>query len=134
QKDSLNYEGQSEFKYIPVDQEAALNMGAVANVMVQPKLMDFRTTDIRFDSYGGISGWDDVREFEIKVNKTRDMKVKVEITPNIDTIFFDLKEFGDFDNYKKVDKQSVQFDLELNPQTERKFGYILTTRHGTREH
>ncbi|NLB55856.1 MAG: hypothetical protein GX811_08860, partial [Lentisphaerae bacterium] len=80
QKDSLNYEGQSEFKYIPVDQEVELNMGAVANVMVQPKLMDFRTTDIRFDSYGSISGWDEVREFEIKVNNTRDMKVKVEIT------------------------------------------------------
>ncbi|NLB56777.1 MAG: hypothetical protein GX811_13630 [Lentisphaerae bacterium] len=133
QKDSLNYEGQSEFKYIPVDQEVELNMGAVKNVMVQPKLMDFKTTEIRFDSHGSISGWDEVREFEIKVNNTRDMKVKVEITRNIDTIFFDLKEFGDFDNYKKVDKQSVQFDLELNPQTERKFGYILTTRHGTRE-
>ncbi|MHC4157045.1 MAG: DUF4139 domain-containing protein, partial [Planctomycetota bacterium] len=36
----LGYVGQSAFKYIPVDEDVELNLGAVADVVVEPKLMD----------------------------------------------------------------------------------------------
>ncbi|MBN1975408.1 MAG: DUF4139 domain-containing protein, partial [Sedimentisphaerales bacterium] len=73
----LSYEGQSEFKYIPVNEEVELNLGSVANVVVEPKLMDFKTENYRFGNNGEITGWDEVRTFEIEVRNTRDTAIKV---------------------------------------------------------
>jgi hypothetical protein len=42
----LSYEGRSSFKYIPVNDEVELNLGAVADVVVEPTLMDYRTRTI----------------------------------------------------------------------------------------
>jgi hypothetical protein len=46
----LSYTGQSSFKYIPVDEDVELNLGTVADIVVEPKLMDFKTENYRFDS------------------------------------------------------------------------------------
>ena len=81
----LSYEGQSAFKYIPVDEEVELNLGAVADVVVEPKLMDYKTENYRFDNDGNISGWDEIRVFTVEVRNTRDVPVKVEITRNFET-------------------------------------------------
>ncbi|NIP27670.1 MAG: hypothetical protein GWN67_24330, partial [Phycisphaerae bacterium] len=56
----LSYTGQSSFKYIPVDEDVELNLGAVGDVVVEPTLMDFETKNYRFDRKGNISGWDEV--------------------------------------------------------------------------
>jgi hypothetical protein len=79
-KGHLSYTGQSSFKYIPVDEDVELNLGAVANVVVEPKLMDFETENYRFDRRGNISGWDEIRTFKIEVKNTREIPVKVRLT------------------------------------------------------
>ena len=43
----LSYTGQSSFKYIPVDEDVELNLGAVADVVVEPMLRDFKTKNYR---------------------------------------------------------------------------------------
>ena len=43
-----------------------------------------------------------------------------------------LEKSGQFDDFEKVDKDTVKFTLTLNPRTEKHFDYVLTTRHGTR--
>jgi hypothetical protein len=129
----LSYEGQSEFKYIPVDEDVELNIGAIANVVVEPKLMDFKTDNYRFDDKGNISGWDEIRKFKIEVRNTREMPVKVEIQRNFDTSYWELKKSGDFGDFEKVDSDTVKFTLTLEPRSAKKFEYILTTRHGTRQ-
>ena len=78
----LSYEGQSAFKYIPVDEEVELNLGAVADVVVEPKLMDYKTENYRFDNKGNVNGWDEVRVFSVEVRNTRDVPVKIEIRRN----------------------------------------------------
>jgi hypothetical protein len=45
----LAYEGQSNFKYIPVDEDVELNLGTVQNVIVEPKLMEMRSDNYDFD-------------------------------------------------------------------------------------
>ncbi|MHC4758534.1 MAG: hypothetical protein ACYTE8_07740, partial [Planctomycetota bacterium] len=45
----LSYQGQSAFKYIPVDEDVELNIGSVKNIVVEPKLMDFQTENYKFD-------------------------------------------------------------------------------------
>jgi hypothetical protein len=129
----LSYEGQSEFKYIPVGEDVELNIGAVANVVVEPKLMDFKTDNYRFDDKGNICGWDEIRKFKIEVRNTREMPVKVEILRNFNTSYWELKKSGDFGDFEKVDSDTVKFALTLEPRSAKKFEYTLTTYHGTRQ-
>ena len=129
----LSYTGQSSFKYIPVDEDVELNLGAVANVVVEPKLMDFKTENYRFDGRGNISGWDEIRTFNIEVKNTRDIDTKVEIKRNFNTSYWKLAKSGDYREFETVDKDTVKFTLTLKPRSVRKFGYVLSTYHGVRE-
>ena len=126
----LSYTGQSSFKYIPVDEDVELNLGAVANVVVEPKLMDFKTANYRFDRRRNISGWDEIRTFKIEVRNTRPIPVKVEIKRNFNTHSWDLKTAGEFE---KEDVDTVKFTLTLEPRSKQEFQYVLTTYHGVRQ-
>ncbi|MGB2808003.1 MAG: hypothetical protein WBC22_09690, partial [Sedimentisphaerales bacterium] len=129
----LSYTGQSSFKYIPVDEDVELNLGAVANVVVEPMLMDFETKNYRFDSKRNISGWDEVRKFKIEVRNTRDIPAKVEIKRNFPTQYWKLEKSGDFGQFESVDLDTVKFTLVLEPRSKQAFGYTLTTYHGVRQ-
>ena len=129
----LSYTGQSSFKYVPVDEDVELNLGPVANVVVEPKLMDFKTENYRFDRRGNVSGWDEIRTFKIEVKNTRGIDVKVEIKRNFSTTHWKLAKSGDFGKFEQVDKDTVKFTLTLKPRSARKFEYVLRTYHGTRE-
>jgi len=129
----LSYTGQSSFKYIPVDEDVELNLGAVANVVVEPALMDFKTENYRFDGRGNVSGWDEIRTFKIEVKNTRDIDVKVEIKRNFNTTYWDLIRSGDIGNFEKVDADTVKLTLVLKPRSKREFGYVLRTYHGERQ-
>jgi len=129
----LSYTGQSSFKYIPVDEDVELNLGAVANLVVEPKLMDFKTENYRFDRRDNISGWDEIHTFQIEVRNTRDINVKVEIKRNFNTQYWDINNSGDFGAFEKVDLDTVKFTLDLQPRSVKKFEYVLRTYNGTRE-
>jgi hypothetical protein len=126
----LSYTGQSSFKYIPVNEDVELNLGAVADVVVEPKVMDFKTDNYRFDSQRNISGWDEIRTFEVEVRNTRDLPIKVEIKRNFNTPSWDMKTAAEFE---KEDLDTVKFTLELEPRSKKEFEYILTTYHGARQ-
>jgi len=132
--DNLSYEGQSRFKYIPVSEDVELNLGPVANVIVKPTLMGYKTGRYLFDNKGNISGWDEIRAFEIEVKNTRRIPAKVEIRRNFNTSYWDIQKTGDFGDYEKIDLDTVKFTLGLDVQETKKFHYILTTHHGQRAH
>jgi hypothetical protein len=125
----LSYEGQSEFKYIPVNEEVELNLGSVANVVVEPKLMEFKTENYRYDSDGGIIGWDEIRTFEIEVRNTRDTAIKVEIKRNFPHQFWQVTSK---DKYDEFDMDTIKFTIEMKPVSKQKLTYTLRTYEGTR--
>ena len=129
----LSYTGQSSFKYIPVDEDVELNLGSVADVVVEPMLMDFRTENYKFDRRRNVVGWDEVRTFKIEVKNTREIPVRVEIKRNFGTSYWTLAKSGDFGKYEKVDLDTVKFTLSLQPRSEKKFEYVARTYHGTRQ-
>ncbi|MFA5553974.1 MAG: DUF4139 domain-containing protein [Phycisphaerae bacterium] len=129
----LSYTGQSEFKYIPVDEKVELNLGAVDNIVVEPKIMNFVTDNYRFDQDGNINGWDEIRKFTIETRNTRDIPVRVEITRNFDTSYWELDRKGDFGEYEKVDLDTVKFTVNLEPNSKKTFEYTLKTYRGVRE-
>jgi len=129
----LSYTGQSSFKYIPVDEDVELNLGPVADVVVEPTLMDFKTDNYRFDNRGNISGWDEIHTFKVEVRNTRDIAVMIEIQRNFDTSYWKLEKSGEFDKFEKVDIDTVKFTLNLKPRSTKKFQYIMTAYRGTRQ-
>ena len=128
----LSYEGQSEFKYIPVDEKVELNLGRVQNVVVEPTLMDFQIENHTFDANRNITGWDEVRTFKVEVKNTRPVAVKVEIQRNFPGEKWELKSTGDHGAFEKVDLDTVKYTVELAPRSAREFGYVLRTFHGKR--
>ena len=125
----LSYSGQSDFKYIPVNEEVELNLGSVANVVVEPKLMDFKTENHR-DNGSSIIGWDEIRTYEIEVRNTRDIPVKVEIKRNFQTPFWQLTGNDDYEDY---DLDTIKFTLEMSPESKKTITYTIRTFLGTRE-
>jgi hypothetical protein len=128
----LSFAGQSAFKYIPVDEDVELNLGAVSDLVVEPTLMEVRTDNYRFDRNRNIAGWDEIRTFEMTVKNTRDIPAKVEIQRNFPTTYWTLQRSGTVEEYEKVDQDTAKFSLLLSPRSERKFQYTLTTYNGTR--
>ena len=128
----LSYVGQSSFKYVPVNEDVELNLGVVSDIVVEPELMDFRTENYRFDRRRNVAGWDEVRTFEVKVKNTREIPVKVEIRRNFETPHWTLERAGQIDEFEKIDTDTVEFNLLLEPRSEKKFQYTLTTYHGVR--
>ena len=129
----LSYAGQSSFKYIPVDEDVELNLGPVANVVVESKLVDFKTENYTFDRRGNVSGWDEIHTFKIEVKNTREIPVKVEIQRNFNTQYWDIKNNGDFGEFEKVDLDTIKFTLPLEPRSAKTFEYVLRTYQGARQ-
>jgi len=128
----LSYEGRSEFKYIPVNEDIELSLGPVADVIVKPTLMDFKTDRYLFDNDGNISGWDEIRTFEVEIKNTRDIPIKVEVMRNFNGSSWELAKSGDFGAFEKVDLDTVKFTLMLKGHEIKRFDYILTIHHGKR--
>jgi hypothetical protein len=129
----LSYTGQSSFKYIPVDEDVELNLGPVANVVVEPKLMDYKTANYRFDRNLNIAGWDEIHTFKVEVKNTREIPVKIEIQRSFGTPYWTLTRSGEFGDFEQVDLDTVKFTLSLEPRSAKAFEYVLTTYHGVRQ-
>ena len=129
----LSYVGQSSFKYIPVNEDVELNLGAVRDVVVEPTLMNVKADNYRFNNHGDVVGWDDVQTYRVEVKNTRDVPVKVEVRRNFPTSYWTLARSGDIDEYEKVDVRTVKFTVTLPPRSQKTFAYTLTTYNGTRQ-
>jgi hypothetical protein len=122
----LAYVGQSAFKYIPVGEDVELNLGPVADVVIKPTLMGFKTQNHRFDANDNLVAWDEVQTFRVEAKNARDIPVKVEIQRNFDTTNWQLQTEQP---YEKVDMDTVKFTLALDPRTVEQFEYVLTISH-----
>jgi len=128
----LAYEGQSNFKYIPVDEDVELNLGSVKNVIVEPKLMEMWSENYEFDWKGNITGWEEKKTWKIEVKNTRKLPVRLEIKRNIPVKKWDIENKGDCGVYEKEDMDTVKYTLDMRPESKREFEYTVTTFIGTR--
>ncbi|MEN6308105.1 MAG: DUF4139 domain-containing protein [Anaerohalosphaeraceae bacterium] len=136
---NTSYVGGADIKYIPVNEEAELNLGTDALVKVEPTLMDSRTENYLFNDKGDIAGWDEIETWQIKLTNTRDIPADFEVTRNFNTDSWDLIFSDDLSTdqskieYVKHDAQHGRFTAHVQARTTRCFEYILTKRAGTRK-
>jgi len=130
---SLSYVGGTSVKYIPVNEEVELNLGTARLVKVEPKLMDFKTENYKFDRRRNIAGWDEIRTWNIEIANTRKLPIEIEITRGFGTASWTLEPDAEDMGYKKHDATHARFELKLAPQTKQAVGYTVTTYHGVRQ-
>jgi len=109
-----------------------LNLGAVSDVVVEPKLMGYKTADYRFDRKRNISGWDEITKWKIEVRNTRDLDIEIEITRGLGTNYWKIETDEQGFSYEKYDASHGRFEMKLPPRTNRTIEYTLTKYHGTR--
>ena len=132
-KGHLSFVGRTSVKYVPVNEKIELNLGPARYVKVEPKLMDTRTDNYRFDNKGNIAGWDEIQSWKITVNNTREIPIKVEIYRQTPSPYWTLANSGDFGNYEKEDATTLKYVLTLEPRSKKEFQYVLTNYQGTRK-
>jgi hypothetical protein len=126
----LYYVGRTDIKYIPVNEEAELNLDPARLVEIKPTLIDFKTENYLFDPNDNITGWDEICTWKIEITNTRTLPVKIEITRDFDTSFWTLAcEIP----YEKHDITRARFNLDIEPRTKQAFEYTVTTYHGMRQ-
>ena len=128
----LNYEGESRFQYIPVGQEIELALGPAAQVIVEPTLMEYRTSGYIFNNNGDPAGWIETRTYSVKVKNTRDFPVKVRIDRHFGNKSWTLVPSGEYGQWEKLDVETARFTLSVPEGAEMEFSYVLTTKHGLR--
>ena len=131
-KGYLSFVGRTSVKYVPVNEKIELNLGPARYVKVEPKLMDQKTDNYRFDNKGDVAGWDDIQTWKVTVNNTREIPIRVEIYRQTKTPDWTLENSGKFGNYEKEDATTLKYVVTLEPRSKKEFQYALTNYQGTR--
>ncbi len=126
----LSYVGGTDVKYIPVNDEVELNLGAARLVEVKPTMIDFKTEHYMYDSERNIIGWDEIRTWKIEITNTKQIPVTIEVTRDFGTQFWTMQSETAYDRY---DVTRARFNLNVEPRTKQEIEYTVTTYHGTRE-
>ena len=130
----LTYAGRSNFKYIPIKQEVELALGYVKDVTVKTTKMKETNHDFIFDPKrsGRIVGWDLTENWEVEIKNMRDIPIKLEITRDLSTQHWSIINKGQFGKYIKNDMDTIKYKIDIPPNSEMKFEYILTKYNGRR--
>jgi hypothetical protein len=132
-EEHLSFEGSQYVKYIPVDQEAEVDLGPNRQVKVEPKLMKIATDHYTFDSGENINGWDETEDWKVEVKDFRDLPVRVEITRHMKHPYAaPVNPTGDCGQFEKKDVQTLRFTLDLPPHATKEFKYTITYHEGKR--
>ena len=121
------FTGRAQTKYIPINEEVELELGADQEVLIKPTLMNWEKTDLRFDNAGNVTGWTIKESWTIEVQNSKEIDVTLDIRRNFE---------GDWalkttEKNEKVDATKVKFVLGLKSREKKTVTYELTMRRGT---
>ncbi|RLC23705.1 MAG: hypothetical protein DRH93_06565 [Deltaproteobacteria bacterium] len=128
----LAFVGSDTTKYIPVEKKAELNLGNTSNVKIIPKVMAYAKKNIIFDNKGNVSGFDEVKTYEIQLSNFTGMSSTIEYTKNLDSSHFNISAMSHPDEFEKTDQDTIKFTIHLSPNSHQSIGFTLTTLRGER--
>ena len=130
----LTYVGESSTRYIPVGQEAELNLGAAQDVVVESVLMDYKTRNYSFDYRGNITGYQQVETHLLKLENHRHLPVDLEIMQYVNHEHWSIENPPDSAAaYQKVDMSTVKYTLTLPAYSQREIRYTVLLEEGARQ-
>ncbi|HEY0549041.1 MAG TPA: hypothetical protein VGF13_05530, partial [Verrucomicrobiae bacterium] len=119
--------GRTAVKYIPINEQVEMELGADLEVLVKPAMTNWAKVDLSFDNNGNVVGWTEKQWWQIEVQNSKDIPVIVDVRRNFS---------GDWQiespaPHEKVDATKVKFLLPLPPREKATVAYLVTLRQGT---
>lgn len=127
----LRFEGTTQYKYIPIGQEAELNLGSDGMVLLERETLEKSRRNFEYDDDGDVIGWDDVLTNRLEIKNARDQKVPVKLTEYLEQDW-EIKSTTDED-YKKMDDRSVRWEFDIEADSEKVIEYTVVYRRGSRQ-
>ena len=126
-RQNLSYVGETDVKYIPVNEAVELNLGPAQRVKVEPMLMDRKTDHYTFDNKGNINGWDEIETWSVKLTNAGEIAVEAEVTRNFGVEEWDIAiPQGQPAAYEKLDVHRARFTAALPARSEEILTYTVT--------
>jgi hypothetical protein len=130
----LTYVGETTTRYIPVEQEVELNLGASQDVVVESVLMDYHTRNYTFDYRGNITGYQQVETHLLKLENHRHLPADLEVVQYVNHEHWSIENPPDLAaTYQKVDVNTVKYTLTLPAYSQREIRYTLLLGEGVRQ-
>lgn len=128
----LRFVGKQFSKYVPQGGEVNLQLGPSDEVSVTPTVMDLATDNYEWNKDDQITGWDERQTVKVEAANHRDIPVTVEIRRNFGGRAWELTTRGDAGTFEKIDADTVQYTLRLEPHMTKTFTYERVMRLGSR--
>jgi len=121
------YTGAAVMKYIPIGEVVELSLGHDPEIIVTPRMMDYRKLNILFDTNGNVAGWTTVEDWAIDYQNAKIIPVTLDIRRTL---------YGDWDleskeNYDKHDANTIKLVKPLKSGERGLWNFEVTTRFGT---
>jgi hypothetical protein len=129
---NLDFIGSDETKYIPVSKKVELNLGSSLKVKVSPKVMAYKKENIIFDKKGDVSGFDEIKEFEIQISNFTGLEATIEYVKNLKVNSFKISNMTHPEQFERIDQNTFKFKMELDPDSVSKIRFTMTTKTGER--
>jgi hypothetical protein len=119
--------GRAAVKYIPVNEQVDMELGADLELLVKPTMTNWAKLDVNFDARRNVSGWTEKQWWQIEVQNSKDIPAVVDVRRN----FTGDWEIESVTSYEKVDATKLKFLVPLKPGEKAVLTYVLTQRHRT---
>ncbi|MBI1292910.1 DUF4139 domain-containing protein [bacterium] len=126
----LRYEGSTHHKYIPLGEDIELNLGNDGLLQFEERTVRSQRSELQFDNYGSVVGWDETRTVELELRNARERAVPVKLTHVIpgDWTMSDASD----KTYESVDQQTVRWNLSVPASSKTVIRYVVVVRNGSR--
>jgi len=127
EKNDLSYINQAHTKYIPIEQEAEIDLGSATQVKLKRHLMKYETDNYVFHPKGQIRSFDQIETWELKLENYRDISVEVEVVRHVKTNKWIQKTLTSQPSarYEKVDHDTFSYHFTLAPHSKKTLRYQL---------
>ncbi len=126
----LSYEGYGPIPYIPAGETVELALGHSGDVSLEARLMKESSNGYSFDGQGEISGWNEVRHWELEMFNPGKIPARMQVYRHASTPRWRIEHDTEEGEFEKKDRNTFRFQLTLEPAERRTINYRITTRHG----
>lgn len=124
----LQLEGRTRHDYVPVGEEAELNLGADGRVAYEERLLDLQRRGFQYRNGGNLWGWEELATHVMIISNTHDRALPLKLTRH----FSGDWEFDSVSNtdYERVDESTVRWEFDLPPGETTRIEYTIVYRMG----
>ena len=122
-RDGLRFEGKLNHDYVPIGDEAELNLGSDGMLTIEERTLSVQRRNFQFDSDGNVQSWEEDHTIVLEIRNSRDREIPLRLTHYLNPPW-EFVEVSD-DSYDRVDQRTVRWDLDLEPMEMREIEFTV---------